>query len=233
MRTPFAHEDDELGKASVPEWAYNQLVRRIVTGQIPAGTRLTEEQLASELGVSRTPLRTALSRLESARLITKHRNRAIYVSPLRADEIEELASVRERLEGFVAFRAAQRVKKLGLSTQRARLIAEQIDAKGISNAFDVFTLGEDFHLEIIRLSGLKRTGDMLAEIYLGLERYRYVLAEDPTRAPRRVEEHQRVLVAIEAGDAAAAETLMREHIRSALANYLERLEPILADGPSD
>jgi DNA-binding GntR family transcriptional regulator len=224
---PSVLDDDMASRTSAPDWTYAQLVRRIVTGEIPAGTRLTEEQLAAELKVSRTPLRMALSRLENARIITKQRNRAIYVAELRADEIEELAALRERIEGLVARRAAERVAREGMSTQRARVIAGQIDAKGLGSAMDVFTLGEHFHLELIKLSGLRRTRDVLTDIYLGLERYRYMLAEDPLRAKKRVEEHEGILDAIEAGDADAAEALMKQHIVNGLAIYRERLLPVL------
>jgi len=178
--------------------------------------------------VSRTPLRAALVRLENARLVIKQRNRALYVSPLRAEEIEELSNLRERIEGFVAYRAALRVKQKGVSTERARLICQQIDTKGFGNPFDLFTLGESFHAEIIRLSGLSRASDMLSDLYLGLERYRYILAEDLDRAPKRVKEHQDILSAIEAGEAENAENLMRRHIRNALDIYLERLAPMFS-----
>jgi len=215
-------------RESAPDWVFAQLVRRIVTGELPAGARITEEQLANELGVSRTPLRAALVRLENARLIIKQRNRALYVSPLRAEEIEELSNLRERIEGLVAYRAALRVKQEGVSTERARLICQQIDTKGFGNPFDLFTLGESFHAEIIRLSGLPRASNMLSDLYLGLERYRYILAEDPDRAPKRVKEHQDILSAIEAGEAENAENLMRRHIRNALDIYLERLAPMFS-----
>lgn len=213
---------------SVPSWAYFQLVRRIVTGEIPAGSRVTEERLAEELGVSRTPLRTALTRLERTRMITKHRNRSIYITELRLEEVEELAALRERIEGLVARQAALRVKNEGLSTARARLIAGRIDTKDITEASAVFVLGEDFHLELIRLSGLTRVGDFLSDIYLGLERYRFMLAEDPSRAVTRSLEHEAILSAIESGDPDAAERLMRTHILSALKLYQQRLLPILS-----
>ncbi|WP_457090423.1 GntR family transcriptional regulator [Microvirga sp. P5_D2] len=215
-------------KESAPDWAFAQLVRRIVTGELPAGSRITEEQLAADLGVSRTPLRAALVRLENARLIIKQRNRALYVSPLRAEEIEELSNLRERIEGLVASRAAIRVSRGEVSTDRARLICQQIDTKGFGNPFDLFTLGESFHAEIIRLSGMSRASDMLAELYLGLERYRYILAEDPARAPKRTKEHQDILEAIEAGEPDNAENLMRLHIRNALDIYLDRLAPMFS-----
>ncbi|HEX2552258.1 MAG TPA: GntR family transcriptional regulator [Microvirga sp.] len=216
---------------SAPDWAFTQLVRRIVTGEIPAGSRITEEQLASELGVSRTPLRAALARLENARIIMKQRNRALYVAPLRVEEIEELASIRERVESLVAGRAALRVKREGLSTERARTIATQFDVNGTRTAFDLFTLGEHFHLEIIRLSGLQRVSDVLSDIYLGLERYRYMLADDTQRSPRRVEEHLAILAAIERGEAEHAEALMQQHIRNGLGYFLERLAPLLPGSP--
>lgn len=222
---------ESLGNESVPEWTYAQLVRRIVTGEFPAGSRLTEEQLASDLGVSRTPLRAALARLETARLIIKQRNRAIYVAPLRVEEIEELAGIRERIEGFVAYRAAERVKRERLPTDRVRFIATQIDAKGASNAFEVFKLGRDFHAEIVALSGLSRVADVLADVNLGLERYRYILAEDAGRAPKRVREHGAILRAIEDGDAERAEALMREHIRNALQLFLKKVASALAKSP--
>jgi DNA-binding GntR family transcriptional regulator len=230
MAVPMSVLSSEPGISdgqSALDWAFTQLVRRIVTGEIPAGSRITEEQLASELGVSRTPLRAALARLETARIITKHRNRALYVAPLRVEEIEELAAIRERIECLVAGRAALRVRRDGLSTDRARMIATQFHVDGTRSAFELFRLGEHFHLEIIRLSGLKRVSDVLSDIYLGLERYRYMLADDTQRSPRRVQEHLAILDAVERGDAATAEALMQQHIRNGLDVFLTRLAPLL------
>lgn len=217
-------------KDSAPDWAFAQLWRRIVTRAIAPGARILEEQLAQEIGVSRTPLRAALLRLEEAGIIVKQRNRAMHVAPLSAAEFEELASLRERIEGLAAHKAALRVRDEGLSTVRLRFIAEQMDARGFSRdaAFDLTALGEHFHAEILKLSGLARTGAVLSNLHLSLERYRHILAENPERAPRRALEHQVILRAIEAGDGAQAEALMRQHIANALQAYLDQLAPIWA-----
>lgn len=222
MVFPSTYPENSV-RDSAPDWTFAQLVKRIVTGEIPAGARLTEEQLAADLGVSRTPLRAALQRLESARIVTKNRNRSIYVTPLRFEEIVELTAIRERVEGAVAFMAAERVLRGAATTDRARFIAERLDAQSFTDAVGVFTLGESFHVELAHVSGSARSAAILHDLYLGLERYRYRLAEDPARAPQRFAEHMEILEAIEAGEPERAETLMRRHIRHALEIYRQRL----------
>ncbi|MEO9339785.1 GntR family transcriptional regulator [Mesorhizobium sp. SB112] len=217
----------ENTRSSVPDWVFNQLVRRIVTGELPAGSRITEEQLAADLGVSRTPLRSALQRLETARLVTKSRNRSIYVSPLRFDEIEELTAIRQRLEGLVAARAAERVAKGEIDTRRARLIAAQLDPRGLVSPEDIHSLGLNFHMEIAQLSGLEHVQAILRDLYLAMDRYRYMLAEIAERAEQRVAEHLAILDAIESGDPVRAEAAMTDHNRSALELYRQHLATVL------
>ena len=217
-------------RTSAPDWVSRQLARRIVTRELPAGRKLTEEQLAADLGVSRTPLRAALQRLETARLVTKGMNRSIYVIPLRLEEIEELTAIRLRLEGLVAARAAERFAKGEIGTARARLIAGQLDPAALIAPEDIQALGLNFHVELATLSGLTHAQAILEELYLSMDRYRFLLAEIAERAESRVAEHNQILDAIESGDPVRAEAAMTRHNLSALALYRQHLAPVLSAG---
>ncbi len=89
-------------------WAAAQLRDLIVSGQLAAGSRLYEGELATRMGVSRTPVREAIRRLEQAGLVTLHPNRETVVTQFTADDVREIYQLRAAVEGMAAYIAAER-----------------------------------------------------------------------------------------------------------------------------
>jgi len=218
--------------SSAADWAFYELWRRIVRRDLAPGARVTEETLAKELGVSRTPLRDAIRKLEEYRLLSRHRNRTIYVAPMSVAEALELTTIREQLEALVARHAAQRAPECPAEVARAVLMVEQMSAlEGTDfGAGTLLELGDRFHEQLVAISGMPRLGAMLTSLRFSVERYRYLLNETDDRSRTIAGEHRRVIDAIAAGDADRAEAEMRAHIAKARELYVGSVARLLSEG---
>ncbi len=221
------------GSGSASDQAFRLLWEWLVTGQAKDGQRLSENDLAARLRISRTPLRDALHRMEDVGLLERQINRTLVVRPMSVDEMVELSTTRESLEGLVARRVAERhaggeVSLAGLRTLNERMA--RLAAIGETEL--LLDGGIEFHAELKRLAGNRSAARMLDQLMLALERYRQLVQRETERASQIVEEHEEVLRALEAGDGAAAEHTMRSHIANARAVYRRILGDILPRMPS-
>jgi len=216
------------GPGSASDQAFRLLWEWLVTGQAEDGQRLSENDLAARLRISRTPLRDALHRMEDVGLLERQVNRTLVVKAMSVDEMVELSTTRESLEGLVARRVAERhadgeVSLAGLRTLNDRMA--RLAAIGETEL--LLDGGIEFHAELKRLAGNRSAARMLDQLMLALERYRQLVQRETERASQIVEEHEEVLRALEAGDGAAAEHTMRTHITNARDVYRRILEDIL------
>jgi DNA-binding GntR family transcriptional regulator len=199
----------------------------IMDGVLPPGGRVSIDGLARELGVSPTPVREALARLESARLVVKEPLRGYRTTPLLTlDELDDLYQFRLLIEPWAAARAAERAGEEG----RARLTAEIAGADApISDtyaAYRAFTAHDArFHLLVAELAGSCQVRHAFQRTHWHLHIYR--LHYDRSIGPKALAEHRKVGDAVLAGNAAAAEAAMREHLEQA---YYGRLRQTYAEG---
>ena len=210
----------------------------ILRGALPPGERLFQEHLSARYGVSRTPLREAIQRLEAQGLVQKLPNRAVVVRRLTADELGEIYAVRAELEGYAAARAAERhdeATMIHLQGFQAALSAAVEDAARSPEAAEAAALNErissansDFHRTIRAAAG----NAYLAEIISATENAfpkDYVwraLRTDEERRVLNVDEHVAIRSALERRDAKAAREAMRAHVLHAwalLRDYLTDL----------
>lgn len=216
-------------RLSAAEWAFQQVWGRIVRGEFAVGERITEENLAEALEVSRTPLREAILRLQEVGLLERRRNRTLCITPMSIEEAEELTLIRERLEGLAARLAARnRDRNPELVAQTVRHV-EQMQALRGSEAGPgpILRLGDEFHSAVVRLSGSQRLPAMLSHVYLAIERYRHLLNESRDRALELATEHNRIIRAIADGDEDAAEAAIRAHISHSRRLYIDELDRLL------
>ncbi|MBV6494339.1 MAG: putative D-xylose utilization operon transcriptional repressor [Turneriella sp.] len=191
---------------------FQKLRHTIVEGEIPAGSKLNEVELATRFMVSRAVIREAISRLEALRLIERTPNVGARVVPLSLPRLAELYEIRETLEGMAARLAAlymdaheiQSLKKL--LSQHALQIGN--GAKYYQEDGDV-----DFHYRILQGSKNKLLIDLLMDgIYHITRMYRVQLGMAGPRVTTAFNEHLRIVEAIESHDTELAEILMRRHI---------------------
>jgi DNA-binding GntR family transcriptional regulator len=205
--------------------AYEQIRLRIVSGQLPAGTALTETALAEELQVSRTPVREAIRRLEAEGLLDQRPNRGTFVRKPDWREVQDLYEMRIFLEPIAAARAARR-RRPGVIRQLQQLHAEmcelrqKIDQGGNATLPIAEHLGRDklFHEIILRESGNRRLCkaiDEAAIIVLALANVQERAEFIAQQIRMTDEQHGDILAAIRAGDPRAARLAMRVHVVAA------------------
>ena len=218
------------------------LQARVLSGEIPTGTRLRQEAIASEFGVSRTPVREALRKLQALGVAVLEPNRGAVVRGPSAREVREAYEVRAELEGFAAERAAALITDTQL--QRLRN-AQRLFQRSISTlvsrrrrAPDAHTTWDDdsdwvrandlFHQAILEAAGNERLLRTIADLHVAYPRALTwsALSESSALLEENVEQHAAILAAIEARDSEAARRAITNHVRSAGELVSRRLEAV-------
>lgn len=207
------------GKGSRAQWVYDTLRAGIRGGQYARAERIREEEVARTLGVSRTPVREALSRLQ-ARGLLEVAPGGLVVASLTRPQIHELYAMREVLEGSAARFVAQHASPSDIATLR-RLAT--LFERSIGSPSKLADVNREFHSAIYEASKnryLLRTLDQLNDALALLPSTTFTV---PGRPERAVEEHAQILAAIGRGDADSAEHLARVHIQHAQEARLEMM----------
>ena len=193
------------------EIVYEELKRQIMVGEIAPGTRMMEVELAEEMGVSRTPVREAIRKLEKEGLVTIEPRRGAYASDISAKDMVDILEVRQDLEGMAAGIAAQRITEEGrLELESiARKYKESVDKEDIEQ---IIKNDEAFHKYIVSLSGNKTLIKMVSQVQELALRFRYIYYEDFSRFKNQPTEHQAIVDAIVCGDVTSARVNAEEHL---------------------
>ena len=208
------------GDSTIAEQLFRRLSDAIVSGDLPAGSKLSEPILARRFGVSRGPLREALHRLQERRLVTRAPNVGARVAVLSAKVLEETFRVREALEGMAARQAAENATDEDLAALH-KAYARHVAASKEGGDGPVWrSSDEDFHVLVARASHNPVLLQLLTEDFYQLVRfYRSHLVHVRGRGSKTLSEHRRILEAIEDRDGDLAELQMRRHIAAARAMW--------------
>jgi DNA-binding GntR family transcriptional regulator len=210
--------EELLQVVSVPERVYDVLRERILAGELEGGARLHQENLSAQLGVSRTPVREALTRLAAEGLVELLPNRGARVAAVTLADIRAAFEARLGIEPFTARLAAERCTPATVKTLRAA-IGEQQRARTPRTTYKAI---RKYHLTIVEAAGnphLVRFAETLWSGRIGLHVYLRQLSPDMLAGD--VEEHEQILAAIERRDGPEAERLARDHIAHSLDRLLE------------
>lgn len=219
----IAAEVDKKPEADLPlsELAYQSMLAMLISGELAPNELVTERQIAARLGISRTPLREATRRLEGERLLERQRSGALVVRGLPVDEFMHILGVRRVLEAEAARLAAGQVDVAELQRMRNRLV----EIRDLPEEQELLPadaeLDRDLHLMIAAASG----NPVLQQMIEDLRKRTAMVRFGRTRSRRAVvcNEHIAIIDAIAAGDSAAAQTAMTQHIDRVRAVTLERL----------
>jgi len=216
----------------VADRVYLGLKQAIVDGRIKAGERLREIDLAAQFGVSRTPVREALKKLEAEGLVADTPGRGLAATEPTPHEIMDAYLVREVLEGLAARLAAERATE----TDRIRLevilrhIRTAIEAGADQRAI---ALSNEFDQALFRATSSRRLSDMIAAARASQGRLLRLSLQYPGRLAQTAEERAEILEAIQQRDPEAAERATREHLRRAretrIAQILEEASELSFD----
>jgi DNA-binding GntR family transcriptional regulator len=218
------------------------LQARVLSGALPSGTRLRQEALASEFGVSRTPIREALRKLQEAGLVELRPHRGALVRGLSTREIRDAYEVRAELEGLAAELAAARIHHEQLDAlheaqaQFREALERTVDARAAGrepSEDEIARWGRAndlFHQKIQEAAGNDALVQTLSHLHRSFPRdlSRTVLRENTMLLRENVREHEALLAAIEQRDATAARALMVDHVHHAGQLVVLRAEQQLA-----
>jgi GntR family transcriptional regulator, rspAB operon transcriptional repressor len=208
---------DRITGVSTSDQVYLALREAIVSAELEPGRRLSENELADLLGVSRTPVREALFRLRDERLVAIVPQLGTFVTLISPAAVEDAAFVREALECAAIRRAVARVADADLAALQANLSAqERAEEEGDAEAFDV--LDEGLHRLLAELSGHEIVWYLARRANGHLDRIRGLSLPEPDYLGEMVAEHRELVAAIAAGDADRAEAAMRHHLRMVLSS---------------
>lgn len=183
----------------------------ILGGMLVPGERLKEEQLARELGTSRTPVREALLRLQSEGLVEAMPNRGATVRLYGRAELEEIYDLRALLEGHAARRAAERIDEAGIAALRASCDRFALIAGG-NDLHRLVAENAAFHRAVWRMAASERLAAMIEDVVAIPLVYRSYVWYSPEQSQRSYDLHCLILDALETHDGSAAETLMHQHV---------------------
>ena len=198
---------------SIAGQVFENLERDILSGIYERGDILTETKLSDELGVSRTPIREALRRLEQEHMIEIGSKGAVVVG-INEEDIEIIYEVRCRIEGLASRLAAERAKDDALESLRQTLeLQEFYTAKG--NAEKIKNEDNDFHKQIYAMSGCTPLADTLEELHKKVVKYRRASLANAGHSKEALAEHRAIYDAIASHDGKAAESATVEHVENA------------------
>lgn len=215
---------------SLKHTAYEALREAISEMNIYGGAeppRLDERKLAEDLGVSRTPIREAIARLEREGLVASSPRRGTFVARKTKAEILEIVLVWAALEGVAAGMATRNATDAELISMRQMFATFERGSKPHAHIDEYSKTNIAFHRRIIQLSKCKLLIDITDGLFVHMRAIRHKTIGERNRAAESIIDHMRIIEALEVRDAARAERLVREHAMS-LASHIERHVTYLA-----
>ncbi len=212
-----------LAIASVVDQAYAAIRERIVRGSLERGARIHQEDLAADLGVSRTPVREALRRLAAEGLVEMRTNRGARVADVGRDDMRSAYEARLVIEPGAARLAAAERLPAPMARMRAALSAQRRAIPNVRRSFDA---NREFHIALVQASG----NDFLLQFVqrLWVARIGEVIYERQSETPERMsldaDEHEQIMIALEAGNGRQAESLTRRHLADAMRRSTDLLQ---------
>ena len=209
---------------SLADQVYEKLEKDILLGVYPRGEILTEMKLAEQLGVSRTPIREALRRLEQERLIAET-GKGSLVLGLTPENLVDIMDIRIRVEPMAAYyatvnRTEEEIAKLTHIIDLQEFYCTRHDVEHLLQEDDTF------HDVICQMCGRTVIKDMLLPLIRKTSKYRQIAQDNHGQQKGSYEGHRKIYEAIKAGDADLAAQLTADHIRQAKKNMMERFEHI-------
>jgi len=206
----------QSGSGLLREQAYQRLKELVLRGQLSKMPFLSERRLAKELGMSNTPVRSAVERLELEGMLSIGPQRGIQVRELSRREIVDHFEIRQSLEALVMRKVAGGLEPEQIVALDANVAAFEASVKA-GDIPECIARDGDFHLLLAEFSGnadvervLRQLRDRIFRVILR------VIEHVPTRMRESVEEHRRIVRLLVAGDAKGASKLMTQHLRDGL-----------------
>ena len=188
---------------------YRELNERIMFLELPPGTVITEEGLAAEFGVSRTPIREVLKELAGVRLVRIQPQNKTYVSYINVADIKEYVFFRRTMDIAILTDLAASGRKVGQQAEECILLQELAAKSGNYKSF--LKYGEEFHKRLVTLAGHELMGRFMQEARDHINRYNALLYNNSGYMGDSFQEHRQIVEYIDAGEPEKLEALLRRH----------------------
>jgi phosphonate utilization transcriptional regulator len=209
--------------SSLPDLVRRELEHMILSGELPAGTRLTEAALAARLGVSRGPVREAFRGLEEMGLVRVQKNRGVFVRRISVEEADQIYEVRAILDEWIGRRLAQiatpdQIRGLRAHVERMERAAAKHDVDGY------YHLNLEFHDRLVAACGNPKLAATYRRLVNELSLFRHHTLARSGAMTISTREHRDIVERIASRDAAAAGKALLGHVRASR----ERMHRLLA-----
>ena len=216
-------------RKSAGEYIFEHLKQAIISGDIPPGSRMVETRIAETMGVSRTPVREAIHKLEREGLLTKQAHSGFSVTGITREDIEECFGIRAVLEGYAARLATvrhtpQQLKPLIRKNDLFRKHLEKNDLEALPG------INTELHNIIYDLSGSPKLIRMINDIKEQILRFRTMILRNKSLAKASHKDHSDMLAMMQERREQDVEKLVREHILRGQAAVLRQFDREHGDG---
>ena len=205
---------------SLADQVFDHLENDILSGKYQRGEILTESKLSAELGVSRTPIREALCRLEQEHIIEESGKGSVVIG-INEKDLEDIFMIRKSLECQVAALAAKNRTEEQLKQLREALEFQEFYLNK-KDPDQIKLMDSRFHETLYKLSGSTAFYDTLVPLHKKIQKYRRASVTNSSRAEASVAEHRKIYEAIEAKNTALAAKYASEHVENAYKHIMRK-----------
>jgi DNA-binding GntR family transcriptional regulator len=205
---------------SLADQVFEHLETDILSGKYARGEILTESKLSAELGVSRTPIREALRRLEQEHIIEESGKGSIVIG-ITENDLIDIFLIREKLECMAASLAAERCTEEQLAELKETLEFQEFYLSK-QDAEHIKLMDNKFHRTLYRLTGSMTFYDTLVPLHKKIQKYRRASVESKSRANASVLEHRKIFEAIAEKNSELAAKYAKEHVENAYNHIMGR-----------
>ena len=205
---------------SLADQVFDHLENDILSGKYQRGEVLTESKLSAELGVSRTPIREALRRLEQEHIIEESGKGSVVIG-INEKDLEDIFMIRKSLECQVAALAAKNRTEEQLKQLREALEFQEFYLNK-KDPDQITLMDSRFHETLYKLSGSTAFYDTLVPLHKKIQKYRRASVANSSRAEASVAEHRKIYEAIEAKNTALAAKYASEHVENAYKHIMRK-----------
>lgn len=206
---------EKLQKESTKDFAYRVLKEKILSLELKPGTKISEKDIAEQLGVSRTPIRESFLRLSQENLLEIYPQSGTFVSLIDLTLVEEARFVRENMERAIVRLACDKLSDEDFLHLQSNLMMQDLSAEK-GNHGKLFELDEAFHRILYFGCGKKRTWHLVQQMNHHFKRLRMLRLSTDLDWSILISQHRGIYEAIQRGDTAEAEDLMKQHLRLAV-----------------
>lgn len=205
------------------EIVFETLREAIINATLRPGERLMEIQMAEEMGVSRTPVREAIRKLELEGFVVMIPRKGAYVAGISMKDIADVFEIRTALEGLAAGLAAERITEEELE-QLERILVKIGECVNNNDLEKLIEIDTEFHDTLFKASRNERLVQIVNNLREQIQRFRTASLSTPGRMKYALEEHKKIVEAVSERNVELAQALAREHIENAENSMLDLLD---------